>query len=136
VFGAAVEGISDFWNDPANKSAIDKFYADMTSMFKKLLDSMQDVLADWIPGLDKSQSYYQGIQDDVNAGTATSEEIAELANKKRRDEAEEITKQTNDAMVSTLGPILGTIFDYTPGTETAMYYGARAGQGIYVHADP
>lgn len=128
--GGILESMSDafisFWEGPKGQYLIDT----VTGLFKKLLDTMQDMLADWIPGLDKSQSYYDNIQTKYTAGTATPEEIAELASKKQRDQASEIAAQTNDAMIQSLGPILGTIYDYTPGTETGAYYGARLGQEL------
>jgi hypothetical protein len=41
-FAAVIDGISNFWNDPANKVRIDKFFEDMTGMFERLFETIQN----------------------------------------------------------------------------------------------
>jgi hypothetical protein len=117
---------TNFWEGPTGTDLKNT----IAGYFQSLLDLMQDMLADWIPGLGKSSSYYENIQSNVDAGTATAEEKTELADKIRQDQATEIASQTNDMIVQSLGPVLGTIYDYLPLGETAQYYGARAGQEL------
>ena len=42
AFVAAIEGIGNFWNDPANQTVINNFFTDMTDMFTRLINVMQD----------------------------------------------------------------------------------------------
>jgi hypothetical protein len=121
-----VNAFNNFWEGPYGQAIADT----VTGYFKVLLDKMQDMLADWIPGLDKSQSYYEDIQTRYEAGTATPEEREELAARIQREDAQRVADDVNASIVEGLGPILGTIYEYTPLTETSQYYGARMGQGI------
>ena len=150
LFADMADAFMQFWEGPYGKEMANKiidFFANaftnfwegptgtnlkntIAGYFQSLLDLMQDMLADWIPGLGKSSSYYENIQSKVDAGTATAEEKTELADKIRQDQATEIASQTNDMIVQSLGPVLGTIYDYLPLGETGSYYGARLRQEL------
>jgi hypothetical protein len=66
AFVAAIEGIGNFWNDPANQTVINNFFTDMTDMFTRLINVIQDMF------VNSSLAAFLGITDreDVTARQA------------------------------------------------------------------
>lgn len=45
MFSFVLDGISNFWNDPANQESINRFFNDMTSFFQRLIESIRESVA-------------------------------------------------------------------------------------------
>jgi hypothetical protein len=119
--------IVNFWEGPNGTKLRDT----ISGFFENLIEDLRNALIDaGIPFLGRSERYYSNIREQVDAGIALPEQIEELAQEIRRNQAEAHAAGIDEAVVGTLeqlNPVLGMIGRIMP-LETSAYYGSRLGQ--------
>jgi hypothetical protein len=114
AFSTVVEGISDFWNDPANQTVIDKFFTDMKNMFSRLIDTISNAVRETFggaAGTDLGENTTAELIEKLRAGTATNEERQDLI-QTLRSQANQRAMES-DSMLTRLGGRLGSVAGYS-----------------------
>ena len=118
AFGKVVEGISDFWNDPANQTVINNFFTDMKDMFSRLIDTISNAVRETFggaAGTDLGENTTAELIEKLRAGTATNEE--------RQDLIQTLRSQANQRAMESENPWtrLGGKIGYGAGVGTDWF---------------
>ena len=96
AFGSAVEGISNFWNDPANQAVISEFFTDMKDMFSRLVDLISNLMREKLGGVLGStlgNETMSGYAERLQAGE-------ELSPEERQDLIQSLRTQVQDKSIA------------------------------------
>jgi hypothetical protein len=87
AFSAAVEGISNFWNDPANQAVINEFFTGMKDMFSRLVDLISNLMREKFGGI---------------AGSELGSETMKSYEERLRGQGEPLTSEEREDLLNTL----------------------------------